>query len=316
MVLSRFLTMLLRVGKLDEAPQYIEEAEKMGPRAKFSAGLSFCNGLYNQYTNNIRDAIKYFNQARRDGVWGNEALMHMIDIYLNPDNENIWTEGEVGPEQLENIRVATKLLEELSGERTIRLRILEAYVLLSSKRKENVEKATNRFTDILETHDKNYVPAMLGLSIAYTLSGQESKARNFLKRIAKMSYDQKAAVEFEKSYLLLADLYAGRAKYDMVQELCKKALEHNKSCGKTWETMGLVMEKEQSYQDAGESYEKAWKCEGEASATIGFKLAFNYLKAKRYVDTIDVCNKVLDKYPDYPKIRTDILEEAYKGLRP
>jgi tetratricopeptide repeat protein 21B len=78
----------------------------------------------------------------------------------------------------------------------------------------------------------------------------------------------------------------------------------------------LVMEKEQSYEDAAQSYEKAWKCEGEASATIGFKLAFNYLKGKRYVEAIDVCNKVLEKYPDYPKIDTEILLKAYEGLRP
>ena len=73
---------------------------------------------------------------------------------------------------------------------------------------------------------------------------------------------------------------------------------------------------EQSYIDAADCYYEAWKCEGEASASIGFKLAFNYLKAKKYVETVDVCNKVLDMYPDYPKIRKEILEKAYVGFRP
>lgn len=76
------------------------------------------------------------------------------------------------------------------------------------------------------------------------------------------------------------------------------------------------MEKEQSYQDAAESYEQSWKCEGMASATIGFKLAFNYLKAKRYIETIDVCNKVLSMYPAYPKIKEEILHKAYAAIRP
>ena len=79
--------------------------------------------------------------------------------------------------------------------------------------------------------------------------------------------------------------------------------------------MGLVMEKEQSYRDAGDHYEQAWKFEGEASATVGYKLAFNYLKARRYVEAINVCHKVLVMYPDYPKIKRDILEKARSSLR-
>ncbi len=36
----------------------------------------------------------------------------------------------------------------------------------------------------------------------------------------------------------------------------------------------------------------------------------------RYVDAIDVCHKVIKAFPDYPKIRKDILEKARIGLRP
>ena len=55
--------------------------------------------------------------------------------------------------------------------------------------------------------------------------------------------------------------------------------------------------------------------QGEASATVGYKLAFNYLKARRYVEAINVCHKVLGMYPDYPKIKRDILEKARSSLR-
>ena len=51
------------------------------------------------------------------------------------------------------------------------------------------------------------------------------------------------------------------------------------------------------------------------SLLAGYKLAFNYLKARRYVDTIDVCHKVLQNNPSYPKIRKDILEKARQLLR-
>jgi len=71
-----------------------------------------------------------------------------------------------------------------------------------------------------------------------------------------------------------------------------------------------------SYQDAAGHYEKAWGYESMASAAIGYKLSFNYLKAKKYVEAIDVCHKVLKEYPDYPKIRGDVLEKARAAIKP
>jgi tetratricopeptide repeat protein 21B len=79
--------------------------------------------------------------------------------------------------------------------------------------------------------------------------------------------------------------------------------------------MGFIMEKEASYKDAAEHYESAWKLEQESNPSMGFKLAFNHLKAKRYVEAIEVCHKVLGSYPDYPKIRKEILDKARSMLR-
>ena len=81
------------------------------------------------------------------------------------------------------------------------------------------------------------------------------------------------------------------------------------------EHLGAIMEREQAYQDAAEHYHRAWHTDDCVDAHIGFKLAFNYLKAKRYVEAIDVCRAVLDKYPDYPKIRREILEKAQAAVR-
>lgn len=321
--LSRFILMLRRAGKLVDTPRYLKMAERSGVRVAHSSGLHFCKGLYARYKNNVREAIEEFNLARRDPEWGERALMNMIEIYLNPDNENLWeiSEGSDGgntKEQTENIRIANTLLDELpmKQERNAKIKVLEAYAVLAVKTKSMLEKAIQLFMEILETVDRDHVPALLGLATAYMLTKQQPKARNQLKRIAKMPYDQSLADDFERSYLLLADIYVGRSKYDLAQELCKKALMHNKSSGKAWELLGLIMEKEQSYIDAAECYQEAWSCEGEASATIGYKLAFNYLKAKKFVATVDVCHKVLDMYPDYPKIRKEILEKAYAGFRP
>jgi hypothetical protein len=36
----------------------------------------------------------------------------------------------------------------------------------------------------------------------------------------------------------------------------------------------------------------------QANPSIGYKLGFNYMKAKRYADAIDVCHAVLEKETD------------------
>ena len=53
----------------------------------------------------------------------------------------------------------------------------------------------------------------------------------------------------------------------------------------------------------------------EASAEVGHKLSFNYLKAKKFVEAIDVCHKVLRQYPDYTRIRHEVLERARESVR-
>jgi tetratricopeptide repeat protein 21B len=84
---------------------------------------------------------------------------------------------------------------------------------------------------------------------------------------------------------------------------------------KAYEYFGFIMEKEQSYKDAAHNYEMAWKFTNSNNPVIGFKLAFNYMKAKRYVDAIDVSKEILAKFPDYPKIKKDILEKCRNSLK-
>jgi tetratricopeptide repeat protein 21B len=50
--------------------------------------------------------------------------------------------------------------------------------------------------------------------------------------------------------------------------------------------MGLSREMEQAYVDAADFYEKAFDLTSRKSSTIGYRLAYNYMKAKRYVDCL------------------------------
>lgn len=80
-------------------------------------------------------------------------------------------------------------------------------------------------------------------------------------------------------------------------------------------TLGLIEEKDSKYDLASDAYLKAFQLEFEASASVGFKLAFSYLKCKKYVESIDVCEIILNQYPDYPRISEEILRKAQENVR-
>ena len=39
------------------------------------------------------------------------------------------------------------------------------------------------------------------------------------------------------------------------------------------------------------------------------------MKAKRFTDAIDVSHEIMKKYPNYPKIKKDILEKSRDNLK-
>ncbi|XP_032880066.1 tetratricopeptide repeat protein 21B isoform X1 [Amblyraja radiata] len=327
--LARLIDLLRRAGKLEDVPRFLDMAEKHTPRPNSEPGFNYCKGLYLWVTGEPNDALRRFNKARKDNDWGQNAVYNMIEICMNPDNDTIGGEvfenldadvrNSTEKQESEQLAVMTaeKLLKELKPQ-TIQghtqLRIMESCCLMATKQKANVEQALNVFTEIA-TAEKDHIPALFGMATAYMILKQTPRARNQLKRIAKLNWNAVDAEELEKSWLLLADVYIQSGKFDMALELLKRCLRHNKSCCKAYEYMGYIMEKEQSYKDAAFNYEMAWKYCNQTNPTIGYKLAFNYLKAKRYVDAIDICHKVLKAHPKYPKMRKDILDKSRAALR-
>jgi tetratricopeptide repeat protein 21B len=139
--LERLISLLRRAGKLEEVPTFLSAASYADRRSGSHAGFRFCSGLYARFTNDIGkvsdccsfsrmpslltqkialllrvQAISEFNLARKDDSWGPLALTHMIELYLNPDQEGAWEERETGPideNTSENIAVAEALIKEL-----------------------------------------------------------------------------------------------------------------------------------------------------------------------------------------------------------
>jgi tetratricopeptide repeat protein 21B len=171
--------------------------------------------------------------------------MNMIEIFLNPDNSELFAEStEAKGDNTEHIRNAETLIRELrlAGDVSPKLVVLEAYALMATKVKADVEKSVSILTDLL-AKDRDYVPGLLGLANALILQNMHPKARNHLKRVKQLPLDPEFAAEFEKSWLLLADMYIQQNKPDMATELCKKTLANNQSSAKAWEHQGLIMMK-------------------------------------------------------------------------
>ena len=313
--LATLFKLLRRAGRIKEARPWLMRAERHSSHAVLDAGYRFCDGLLHRYLNAPGDALASLNRARRDAEWGEQALQHMVEIFLNPENETNWDELELASraEHSDAAVAVETLLREMRP--SPRHAVLEAYALMAQKTKASIEQAASKLLELLNS-EKEFVPALVCLSQAYLMIKQAPKARNYLKRVAKMGFIAELADDFEKGWLMLADVYIVSGKYDLAEELCRKCLQTNKSCAKAWEFLGVVKEKEMSYVNAASHYESAWQFENEASATVGYKLSFNYLKAKKYVEAIDVCHKVLKQYPDYPKIRKDVLEKARMALKP
>jgi len=180
--LSQLVELLRRAGRLNEAWKYIEEAEKSSVIAS-AAGLAYIKGIYLQYTGESSKAVQQLNLARFDGFYGESAVTHMIEIYLNPANEMIWTavgESEYSTKP-ENIQAAQDLIHELQ-QRNVDTTILECQSLIFTKSKQNLEQAEKRLKEML-SKSKDYVPALVNLALCKFIQKKSTDARNYLKTV-------------------------------------------------------------------------------------------------------------------------------------
>ena len=305
---------------------YLDLAEKSDGRAKRHPGYHYCRGLYLKFTNNTADAIIEFNAARRDDKWGRKSLEAMINLYLNPNQDGAWedhyqdttADQHMEKQVMNNLQTVKFLLSELKlkDQNDARnYKIMEGYYLLSTKSKSNVQEVLQTTLQILE-QDENFLPAILLMAIAYMADKDLQKARNTIKRVTQVNIDATDyQEEFERSHLLLAKFQIEKDQFDIAQDTIKKVLHLNRSSTTSWELMGLMMEKDLKYRKAALCYEQAWRLDRQTNASLGYKLAFCCMKSKNYIKSIEVCEYVLEKHPNYPKLKDEILSTSAELLR-
>ncbi|KAI8469287.1 MAG: intraflagellar transport protein [Monoraphidium minutum] len=329
-------TMLAEIMFHQESPDsaLFHFAQLLERRPRHYDALEELLGLLRRYRNDPRGALEHLNLARKDPAWAGRALTQMIEVYLNSEGDVTWGDGpdgagagggggaaggggDKGDDAAAAAESAQALLQQLRPEDVdpTKYQVLQAYTRMAGRAKGEVEGAVSELLD-LAAADASNVPVLLALAHGFMLMNQVPKARNQLKRVAKLPYHPAEADAFERAWLALADIHVQGGKFDLAQDLCTRCLKHNKSCARAWELAGSIAEREQAYADAAWNYEAAWRLTGSTDPTVGYKLAFNYLKAGRLVDAAAAAMGVLKADPSYPSIRKDILDKARAGLRP
>ena len=75
---------------------------------------------------------------------------------------------------------------------------------------------------------RDSVQVLLGMATAHMILKQVPRARNQLQRVTKMIWTSADAEDFEKSWLLLADIYIQTNKLDVATDILKKCVTYNK----------------------------------------------------------------------------------------
>ncbi|XP_067290523.1 tetratricopeptide repeat protein 21A isoform X2 [Pseudorasbora parva] len=323
--MAKFLHILRRMGKLDDVQSVFKACEKFCPFSVREPGFNYCKGFYFWHSYQVSEALTHLNKARGDTDWGEPALELMVQICLNPDRDVFGREvsdtEQTDLSESENetrLSTAQNLLMRFrprSKSEQDKVRLLCNLCRIYSKEVRQVERAVLELTDMMS---KNVMleASLLLMALGFLQLKQIPKARNFLKRLSRMEWTAANADHLENACLLLADMFIKLAKYTHADKLLDSCIQHNKSCCKAYEFYGLMMESEQRYRDAALQYELAWRYSHTADPAVGFRLAFNCLKCKKYTQAVDVCRQVLRQHPDYPEIHSEILTRAQLSLRP
>ncbi|CAI5445648.1 unnamed protein product [Caenorhabditis angaria] len=323
--MERVIENAWRTGNQTQVDEYFSAALESNPRATTHAGYNYCKGIHERYCGDWNTALQCFNRAKRDSEWREKAIYNMIDICLNPDNLFIGVEEGVDNDLLDSssdramgTKTAEKFLEELKYKPNVdsRYGLMENFILIHTGNKSNINQALNVFISLAgETDPVQSVGAVYGAARAFILLKQPQKAKTMLKRIINHPWSLDDAEYLEKCRLLLADLYISQNKHEQAAKALESILQHNASSLKAFEFFAHLKEKDQKFAEAYKFYEKAWMISRQTNSAIGYKLAWNYLKCKKFFSCIEICHRVLEKEPNYPKIKKEIMDKARAQIR-
>lgn len=121
------------------------------------------------------------NIARFDSFFGEAAISNMIEIYLNPLNEMIYSAIDAAEYQTtpDNMRAAMDLIRELNNRGTD-TSVIECNAFVHSKIKGNLENASKKLSEILQKN-KDYIPALYTMALCKFVQKSNSDGKKYLQ---------------------------------------------------------------------------------------------------------------------------------------
>lgn len=138
---------------------------------------------------------------------------------------------------------------------------------------------------------------------------------NLTPRVQKLPYCADDGEAYEKATLLLANIHAAAGRLDAAADCARACLARNGASSQAWEVAGFVAELRDDAVAAGDAYAAAWRLSRMSSPAVGYRLAWNHLRAGAYVPAVTAALEVLDKFPGYPKISADVMMPALARIR-
>jgi tetratricopeptide repeat protein 21B len=142
-------------------------------------------------------------------MYAEQSLLHMLDIYINPDQDLLFDnmtekQKEIEPE---NLRACDTLLKELMQRGSqANFIVAESYVNVLGRVKGGMEKASQLLTEILKL-DSEFIPAMLCLAVIRFIQKKQTEAKNLLKILWKKPYSSEYGEDLERAWLLYANSF-------------------------------------------------------------------------------------------------------------
>lgn len=328
--LAALVQLMNRVGQLSQCKQYIEIATKH--YTSNNLHLQHCSAIYEMYNHNVTAALQLFNQCKHSPEHQISSLQYMISLYIQTRSYQWYR--LIGDDAEQRLQSAQSLLNELElcmasrvGLDRIGLTIQQCYIELYQYRVNNKSIQLDSILDKLQhiLHDvHDHIPAILCYAYTQLVRNDIKQAKLRLKSIVQLKHNLTYLHEIECATLLLAELYIDTTKYDTAIQLCESVIKYNKSNISTYELLGGIYEKQVQYESAVQSYSVCWNNNNHSltphntqSSNIGYKLAYNLFKCKRYIETCVICQQLIVIQPDITaKLKKEIWNKARAEIRP
>jgi tetratricopeptide repeat protein 21B len=173
-----------RTGTLNDINHFIERAEEVADSS--DVGLNFCKGLFEWYTCNPNNALRFFNNCRRDPEFGKQSIFNMVCICIDPDNDlpteldfnesGVDLEAEASNSRQIALKTAERLLRDLQpktnviDQEALNHKLMENFLLIATRTKSNVERALSNLSAITSQEElKDSIGIIYGIAVSFQM---------------------------------------------------------------------------------------------------------------------------------------------------